>query len=256
MPTLHLEVGELSLERNHGVSRIGDGDSTKGGNRSRDGISAQEAEDSELCQTSVVDLLDETSLLLLSAHVLVEAEGVEEVEHEVHVITEEVERRVLSGLTSGHVVGHLSATALVPKLEHGDDEEDLPLGANRDGIPLLLRAEVRAGVGGTGEGLGPGEDNVGLDNVPNEGSHGNTSVLDLGLTKEANGGLVTLSPEVSIGKAHGVEVVDDGVALGSDGLEVGLGLLHDNAGAGGGLGGSESGGGSQKGKGGGELHYC
>ena len=185
-----------------------------------------------------------------------ETERVEEVEHEVHVLAEEVERRVLSGLTSSHVVRHLSATALVPEFEHGDDEEDLPLGANRDGIPLLLRAEVRAGVGGTGHGLGPREDNVGLDDVSDEGSHGNTAVLDLGLTEEANGGLVTLSPEVSISEAHGVEVVDDGVGLAGDGLEVSLGLLHDDVGASGGLGGGESRGGSQKGKGGGELHYC
>jgi len=52
-------------------------------------------------------------------------------------------------------VGEGAATALVPKLEGGNDGKDLPLGTEGDGIPLLLGAQVGAGVRSAGEGLGP-----------------------------------------------------------------------------------------------------
>ena len=50
---------------------------------------------------------------------------------------------------------------------------------------------------------------VALYTVTNEGSHGNTTVLDLSMTKETNGGLVTDAPEVGIGQSKGVVVAND-----------------------------------------------
>lgn len=65
-----LEIRELPLERNHGVSGVWDGDIVKKGNGSRDFVGAEEAEDSEHSKTSVVDLREKTLFLLLSGHVL------------------------------------------------------------------------------------------------------------------------------------------------------------------------------------------
>jgi hypothetical protein len=60
----------LSLERNHGVSRVWDGNVVQGRDRSRDLVGAKEGDDSELSKTSVVDLSEKAFLLLLRRHVL------------------------------------------------------------------------------------------------------------------------------------------------------------------------------------------
>jgi hypothetical protein len=65
-----LEVGELSLERNHGISRVWDGNVVKSRDGSRDLVGAKEGNDSELSKTSVVDLSEKALLLLLRRHVL------------------------------------------------------------------------------------------------------------------------------------------------------------------------------------------
>ena len=79
---------------------------------------------------------------------------------------------------------------LSPELEEGDDNEDLPLGSLRDGVPLGLRGEVSGGEGFTSGGHGPRPVNVGLDAVSNEGKHGNAAVLDLSVAEKTNRGLV------------------------------------------------------------------
>jgi hypothetical protein len=93
-----------------------------------------------------------------------------------------------------------STTTLVPKFEHGNDGKDLPLGANRNGIPLLFREEVSRWVCGASKSLWPWENKVRLNNVTNESKHGNTAVLDLGLTEPSDGGFVTLGPKVLVSK--------------------------------------------------------
>ena len=50
-----------------------------------------------------------------------------------------------------------------------------------------------------------------------------TAMLDLGLAKEADGGLVALTPEVLVGQVEGIVKLDGRVGLLGDGLEVGLG---------------------------------
>ena len=49
-----------------------------------------------------------------------------------------------------------------------------------------------------------------------------TAVLDLGMSEEANGGLVASTPEVGIGKVEGIVEANNGVELLGKGLEVGL----------------------------------
>ena len=41
-------------------------------------------------------------------------------------------------------------------------------------------------------------DAIGVDDVSNEGEHGNTSMLDLCVAQEANGGLIAGTPELSL----------------------------------------------------------
>ena len=145
----------MTFEGNHGISFIGDCNSIESGDTAWDLIGAQKAKNTELCQSAVVQLGHQPTLLGLLGHVLVETKGIIQVKDRVDIVPEQLEAGVLAGLTSAHVVGEGAATALVPKLEGGDDGKDLPLGTEGDGIPLLLGAQVGAGVGSAGEGLGP-----------------------------------------------------------------------------------------------------
>ena len=63
---------------------------------------------------------------------------------------------------------------------------------------------------------------VGLHAVADEGGHGDTAVLDLGLTEPSDGELVTLAPECRVSNAEGVEEANDGVELGTKFLEISL----------------------------------
>jgi hypothetical protein len=123
------------------------------------------------------------------------------IEDRVDGITEWLERWVLSRLSPLGVVRKDSATTtLVPKFEQGDNSKDLPLGPDRHGVPLCLWGKINRWMCGTSEGLRPWEHKVGLHTVSNESKHGNTAVLDFGLTKPSDGGFVSLGPEVGISK--------------------------------------------------------
>ena len=133
-------------------------------------------------KTAIVDLHQQTTLLLLGRHLLGEAESIVQVQDEVHIVTEVLEGRVVAGTSAPHVVlpGVVAAAAaLVPQLQQADDENDLPARGAGQGIPLRLGAEVRAREGIAGEGVRPGEDEVGLDAVSDERGHGDAAVLDL-----------------------------------------------------------------------------
>ena len=149
------EVSELALKGNHRVSFIRNCNSIESGDTAWDLIGAQKAKDTELRQSAVVQLGHQPTLLGLLGHVLVETKGIVKIKDGVDSVPEQLEAGVLPGLTSAHVMGEGAAAALVPKLEGGDDGKDLPLGTEGDGIPLLLGAQVGAGVRSAGEGLGP-----------------------------------------------------------------------------------------------------
>ena len=87
--------------------------------------------------------------------------------------------------------------------------------------------------------------------------HSHTAMLDLGLAKEADGGLVALAPEVLVGQVEGIVELDGRVGLLGDGLEVGLGCRKGTGSGGGLLRTSREGGGGagEEGKGS-ELHCC
>ena len=96
-----------------------------------------------------------------------------------------------TGLATSHVV---SACGLREPLKETNKENDLPFGGIGEGIPLLGRAA--GGSSDTATDGRPGEgDAIGLDDITYEGCHGDAAVLDLGVTEEADGRLVALSPD-------------------------------------------------------------
>jgi len=184
-------------------------------------LRCEETDDADLGQSAIVELLHQTGGLGLLGLVLVEAEGIVKtsdgngVGDQLLVLVEAGE---LAGLATAHVVG---TSGLREPLEEANKEDDLPLGSVGEGIPLLRGAA--GGSGDTATDGGPGEgDAVGLDDVANEGGHGNTAVLDLGVAEEANGGLIALSPDGGAGEVEGVVVLEYWVGLFGEGLKVGL----------------------------------
>ena len=199
-------------------------DSGKSGDTSGDGLGAQESKDTNHGGTAVVDLLDEASGLLLLRGVLAELEGVVKVEGD--RVGDALGARnkvgVVTGLSAGHVVLVVTDGQLSPELKEANEAKDLPLGLVRDGVPKSR------GVGlgrerGSVHLHGPRElDSVGVDNVSDEGGHGDTAVLDLGMTEETDGGLVGGSPELGLGEVQGIVELDNRVGRGGDGLKVSL----------------------------------
>ena len=132
---------------------------------------------------------------------------------------------VFSGGSSAHVVGQCRGgtrgrAQFGVELKEANKSNNLELGCERKGIPLFRGAEVSGRVGSSGGGQGPGEHKVALHNVSNESGHGNTSVLDFGVTQPGNSLFLRSSPEGSIAQGKGVEVLDDGVQAGGEFFKV------------------------------------
>ena len=128
----------------------------------------------------------------------------------------------VTGLATGHVMLVSISRKLGPELKEGDQGENLPLGGVTDGIPKG-RGVGLAGERGSVHLHGPGElDTISVDNVSDEGEHGNTAVLDLGVSQEADGGLVSSTPELSLGKVERIIEANDGVELLGESLKVSL----------------------------------
>jgi hypothetical protein len=107
--------------------------------------------------------------------------------------------------SSTHVV---SSGGLREPLQESNKENDLPLGGSWKSIPLLWR-----GTGIEWEWCSirrnwPWEvDSVGLDNVTDESSHGDTSVLNLSLTQKSDGFIVGVAPDSDTGKLKRIIVL-------------------------------------------------
>ena len=132
------EVRELSFERNHRITAVRAGDVVEQWDRTRDGIGTEETEDTELGKTSIVKFGNQPAFLGFFGHLLVESKRIVQVQDRVDGITELAEGWVFTRLAALGVVGKVTSTTLVPKLKGRDNSEDLPLGTNRDGIPLLF----------------------------------------------------------------------------------------------------------------------
>ena len=211
-------------EGSHRLAVVGLHNTREEGNRSRSALLGEEAKDTELGKTSVVDLGSKTGGLLLLGHVLRELERIIQVERDGvgDAIGSRSEVGEVTGLATGHVMLVVGSGEFRPELKEANEGKDLPLGIIRDGIPKG-RGVGLAGERGSVHLHGPGElDTISVDNVSDEGEHGNTAVLDLGVSQEADGGLVSSTPELSLGKVEGIIEANDGVELLGEGLEIGL----------------------------------
>lgn len=137
------------------------------------------------------------------------------------------EFRVLSWNTSLHVVGLVLVSLqrrgeLTVNLQESDEGKDLVLGGNGEGSPLLGGRKISSWVGHTSKSQGPWENKVRLNNVSNECGHSNTSVLDFGMTQEANGLFLSSRPHVSTSKVERIVELDDGVQVCGKSLKIGL----------------------------------
>ena len=184
----------------------------------------KESQNTDLCQTSVVQFSTETLLLGLFRHVLGETEWIVKVEWNWvrNSLWSSYEVRVVTWLSSGHVMLVVWGGKFRPEFKEGDEGEDLPLGRVRYGIPKFrwvgsLWEWSSVHLHGPWEG-----DSVGMNNVSNEGEHGNTSVLDLSMTEESDGGLVGGTPELSLGKVKRIVESYDWVKSLGKNLKVGL----------------------------------
>ena len=216
-------AGNVGAERGHDLTIVSHAseESGKSRNGARDDLFRKESEDSKHSKTSVVDLSYQTLGLGGLVHALGELERIVEVERN-RVRKEVVEVRVVTRLSSGHVVSVALSGKLTPELKERDESEDLPLGGVRDGIPESRGVGLRREASSVHL-HGPRElDSVGVDNVSNEGEHSNTSVLDLSVTEETDGGLVAGSPELGIGEVERIVVSNHGVQFLGQNLKVGL----------------------------------
>ena len=140
---LYLQDVEVTLERNHRISIVGNDSSQfiQEWNRSRNLVRGQESNDTKHGQSSIVDLSLETLRLRFLALILVETKGIVKVQDEVDIVPKRLCGGVLSRSSSSTVMltGSLSlSTSLTVDFQQGDDTEDLPLGSFWDHIPLLF----------------------------------------------------------------------------------------------------------------------
>ena len=186
----------------------------------------QESEKTQHSKTSVVDFLDQSSGLGFLRLVLGEAERIVVVEWD-WVWDGRSELGEGSWLSTLHVVwlvltGGEGRSQLRVDFQKSNESQDLVLGFNRKSGPLLGRRKVGGWERSSIQSHGPGPVEVGLDAVSDEGEHGNTSVLDFGVTKEANGFFIASFPQIPGRKAKRIVVLDDGVQLSCQGFKVGL----------------------------------
>ena len=215
-------------EGSHRLAVVGLHNTREEGNRSRSALLREETKDTELGKTSVVDLGSKAGGLLLLGHVLRELERIIQVERDGvgDAIGSRSEVGEVTGLATGHVMLVVGSGEFRPELKEGDQGENLPLGIIRDGIPKG-RGVGLARERGSVHLHGPGElDAIGVDNVSDEGEHGNTAVLDLGVSQEADGGLVGGAPELSLGKVERIIEADNGVELLGESLKVSLEYIY------------------------------
>ena len=98
------------------------------------------------------------------------------------------------------------------------------LGTDWKGGPLFRWGQVTRWERGTFNGHRPWPLEVGLDAVSNEGKHGNTSVLDFSVTEEADGGFISLVPEIISRKTKRIVELDDRVQFLGHSLQISLSI--------------------------------
>lgn len=161
----HLEFKNLHVEGSHGLTIIVRNDSLEKGNRSLNLLLRKESNDTNLRQSSIVQLLNKSLSLLGLALLGRESKRIKEIQRnrvgdELRVIREVGEG---TGFSSTHV---MCSGSLGEPLEESDEEENLPFGGVGHSIPLLWGGSSVGGEWGSVEAHWPREvDSVGLNDV-------------------------------------------------------------------------------------------
>ncbi len=93
-------------------------------------------------------------------------------------------------------------------LQESNEENDLPLGGIGKGVPLFWWGTRVIGERSSIDSHWPRPvDAIGLNNVSNKSSHGDASVLDFGMTQEADGSSLVAAPDGCVGQLQGVIVL-------------------------------------------------
>ena len=126
-----------------------------------------------------------------------------------------LEVRKVSRPSTCHVMLVIVGGELGPELQEADHQENLPLGTLADVVP-------------EGRGVGvhivrelcaihvhsPREfESISVNDVTDEGKHGDSPMLDFSMAEEANGSLVRCSPELSFCQVQGIIELYQGVKL-------------------------------------------
>merc|ERR1719321_1911214 len=212
-------------ERRHDLAGVGrDAQAVQRRDGAGDLGLGQESHDAKHRQAAVVDLRAQLLRLPLVRLVLLQVEGIEELERD-RVRDLLLQGRERSGLATAHVVrlprGCEDVVVLAPEFEETDEEDDLQLRIRRQSIPLVRRAAGGSNVvKGDLAGQLPREMGVGLHAVANERRHRDAPVLDLRVAQEADRRLLALVPELPASEVQRVPVPDNRVELLRQGLEV------------------------------------
>lgn len=189
------------------------------GNRLR----GQETENTKHCQPPVVDFDDQPALLLFGGPFRGQLEGVVQIERD-GVRDNAFEIWVLAWLSPLRVVGLAIIGELGKPFQEPNESDDLEFRRGGKGVPLFGRGQVRSRHHHAVARQGPGENEIRLDAVSDEGSHSDPTVLDFCLSQPADGLFFAVPPEASADQTQGIPVRNDRVQLSRHRLKVGLAL--------------------------------
>merc|ERR1719395_472518 len=171
----------------------------------------EHAKDTDLRQTAIIDLGQQTLIKLLARPLRVESERVVEVQGWVwdsalldplSRLRISVEAWELAWHATAHVVRIAillqRATVLAPNFQEANEEEDLNLRSSGQRIPLLWRATCGSDVaeGNVARQLPRENDVIRLDAEADESRHRYAAVLELRVAQESDRRIVTLLPEI------------------------------------------------------------
>lgn len=180
---------------------------------SRNCLGSDKSEDTDHCQTTVVDLYLEASGLGFLALVLGGADRVEKVQWD---------RVRKFSIEFGEFTNLVRLIDVGEPFEESNESDNLGLGRKWKGIPLGRRGKISGRMHVSVGGKGPREDEVALNNVSDKGGHGNTSVLDLGLSEESDGVFLVHAVKAGRSKVQRIPEFDKRVELGGQSFKVSL----------------------------------
>merc|ERR1719472_372212 len=231
-------LGEVKRRHHVDLACCGD-EPLEGRHRAGNRALAQESHQADHREAAIVDLGLQLLSLPLVTLVLVEVEGVVQVQRNrmrqkratlgvpEHSCYRALECRELTRLAAAHVVSAFAWAeahrSLGIELEDANVQDDLQLRFVGKVLPELWRADTGRAELVTGN-LPRKVDAIRVHAVTDEPSHRYPAVLDLSVAKEANGRFVGLLPELTLTEVERIKESDRRVQPFRQSLQVGLGL--------------------------------